>query len=52
MLMRIGLHGLSNNTVNATRGVILNGITTMNGTCRSIRQGSEEKNGTFLHEPS
>jgi hypothetical protein len=46
MLMRIGLRGPSNNTANATLGVILSGITTANGTFLSIRQGSEEKNGT------
>jgi hypothetical protein len=49
MLMRIGLRGPSNTTANATLGVTLSGITTANGTCRSIRQGSEEKNGSFLH---
>jgi hypothetical protein len=44
-MMRIGLRGPSNNTANATFGVILCGITTANGTFRSIRQGSEEKMG-------
>ena len=43
--MRIGLRVPSNNTANATLGVTLSGITTANGTFRSISQGSEEESG-------
>lgn len=50
--MRIGLYFPSNNTAHATHGVILNVIATANDRCRGIRQISEEKNGTFLHETS